>query len=483
MPDKQAFHIAGLLLAFVAIGFLLFMWPVTAIVLLGLLAAAFLFAQPAARRLAVIGLVLVPTAGFLRTASSMNNSLQLGQAIESGTVENQIAGTLLFAVGIIFLMNRRKDCSRLNLLPWIGAFIAFAFASTLWSASAALTLRRSTEALFVTTFALGVATAYYGRKAGGAVELIQTICWASSLLTFAVLALSAARGEIHILDPAWRLGRRGIENQIAWCASVGFLLAWATRARKDIWRARHSIWFNLAIPAMVVLLTKSRETWLGVLTGLFVLEILKPRALKKRIAGVLAVVCVVVAFSLVPSLQQMWHRGETEEDMQTASGRTQIWEQAMPLIRSHLALGNGYGAFWTSRTVLAFSSDWSPTSLHNGYLDSVAEAGIIGLLLIVIGVCLSLANAWKLTKYPDETEIGLAAFALSVNFMVINLFGSVLEVFNYFPVTVMLIFSFFVSHRLGVLTGSNSRKQDSFVTVATVAGRSEVYRWTGSPSL
>jgi O-antigen ligase len=198
---------------------------------------------------------------------------------------------------------------------------------------------------------------------------------------------------------------------------------------------------------------------------------------------VMAVVGLVGIFAVIPPLQHMWDRGETEEDMETASGRTQIWEQAMPLIRSHLLLGNGYGAFWTSRTVLVFSGDWSPTSLHNGYLDSVAEAGLLGILLIVIGVCVSLMNAWKLMKFPHEGEIGLALLVLTVNFIVINLFGSVLEVFNYFPVTVMLILSFFVCHRLGVWAGNNSREAGSFVPAARVANRSDVYHWSRSPSL
>jgi O-antigen ligase len=483
MPDRQTLFVTGLLLGFVTLGLLLFMVPMTSIVLLGLLAAGIVLFQPAARRAAVIGLVLVPTYGFLYATSSKNNAQQLGQTIESGSLLNKIAGTLLLAIGVFFLVRGRKKIGGLNLLPWIGGFIAFAYVSCLWSASAPLSLRRATEALFVTVFALGVATNYYSRKADGAVELIRTICWASSLLVFAVLVVSAAHGDLHIADPAWRLGRTGIENQIAWCASVGLLAAWTTRARKDIWPAKQALWFNLAIPALVVLLTKSRETWLGVLAGFFVLEFLKPRALKTKIAGVMAIAGLVAIFAVIPPLQHMWDRGETEEDMQTASGRTQIWEQAMPLIRSHLLLGNGYGAFWTSRTVLVFSGDWSPTSLHNGYLDSVAEAGLLGILLIIVGVCVSLMNAWKLMKFPRESEIGLALLVLTVNFIVINLFGSVLEVFNYFPVTVMLIYSFFVSDRIDVWAGNSSRDPGSFVPAATVARRSGMYQWTRSPAL
>ena len=235
---------------------------------------------------------------------------------------------------------------------------------------------------------------------------------------------------------------------------------------------------------MVALLTKiRRETWLGVLAALFFLEFLKPRPLKKKIYGAMAVMSIVVLFTEVPALKQMWNRGETDEDMQTASGRTQIWQQALPMIQNHLMLGHGYGAFWIGTTVLTFSADWSPTSLHNG-TGSTAEAGLIGLLLIGIGVGDASRNAWRLMKYSGQSEIALVLLALTVNFMVINLFGAVLEVFNYFPVTALLVYSFLVSHRLDSFT--RKQIQDGSSSQATgngFAGRPEEFAWAASSQL
>ena len=132
-----------------------------------------------------------------------------------------------------------KD-GRVNLIPWVGAFILFAFLSIVWSQGPSQTLRRAAEALFVAVFALGVGAIYFDRKPEGSTELIRTMCWASSLLSFAVIVVSVAHGDFHIANPAWRLGRIGIENQIGWCASVGFLAAWVTRARKDIWTGKNT---------------------------------------------------------------------------------------------------------------------------------------------------------------------------------------------------------------------------------------------------
>lgn len=485
MSGSQAIKVVAALTGFVFLGFLVFAYPMAALVILGLVAAGFAVAQPAVVRLAVIVLVLIPTSGFLRGKGTVTDAMQLAQTIEAGSMQNRIAGTLLLLTGIACLFWGRGKIGRINVLPWFAAFIAFAFLSVLWSQSPPQTLRRAAETLFVTVFALGVGAVYYDRKPEGATELIRTMCWVSSLVTGAVLVLSVARGDFHIADPSWRLGRVGIENQIGWCGSVGFLVAWTTRMRKDIWARKEFLWFNLAIPGLVVLLTKSRETWLGVLAGIFFLEFLKPHSMKKKLYGAIGVASVVALFALTPALRQMWDRGETQEDMETASGRTQIWQKAIPLIRSHLLLGHGYGAFWTGGTVLAFSGDWSPTSLHNGYLDSTAEAGLIGLLLIGIGVAVSTRDAWRVTKYPGEAEIGLVLLVLTVNFMVINLFGAVLEVFNYPPVTMLLLYSFFVSHRYYVLSASPSHSRASLAHApATGSGdRSDGYAWaTGSLS-
>ncbi|MGH9704408.1 MAG: O-antigen ligase family protein, partial [Candidatus Acidiferrales bacterium] len=484
MPESKPIKRIAAFVGFVLLGFVVVYSPQAAILTAGLILAAVAFTRPAVLKLAIVGVVLVPTIGFLRSSEAVTNALQLAQSIESGSMVNRLAGTTLLAVGVALLFWGRHRIGRINLIPWVGGFIAFAFLSFVWSQGPAQTLRRAAEALFVAVFALGVGAVYYDRKPEASTELIRTMCWASSLLSFAVLVLSVARGDFHIANPAWRLGRIGIENQIAWCASVGFLGAWTTRTRKDIWTSKTFLWFNLAIPGLTVLLTKSRETWLGVLAAVFFLEILKPRAFKKKLYGAMAVISAVVLFTQVPALKQMWNRGETEEDMETASGRTQIWQQAIPMIQSHLFLGHGYGAFWIGTTVLTFSSDWSPTSLHNGYLDSTAEAGLVGLFLIGIGVWVSSMNAWKLMKYPGQAEVALVLLSLTVNFMVINLFGAVLEVFNYFPVTALLVYSFFVSHRLETLARIAEQNRLKIEARTTgLADPSEELAWAASSRL
>ncbi|MGH9702192.1 MAG: hypothetical protein ACRD4K_02360, partial [Candidatus Acidiferrales bacterium] len=73
---------------------------------------------------------------------------------------------------------------------------------------------------------------------------------------------------------------------------------------------------------------------------------------------------------------------------------------------------------------------------------------------------------------------------LTVNFMVINLFGAVLEVFNYFPVTALLVYSFFVSHRLETLARIEEQNRSKIEARTTgPADPSEELAWAASSRL
>ena len=414
----------------------------------GALGLAAVAARPALLRFAVMALVLTPTFSLVRTTSGALAASQLAQSIESGSTMNRSAATILFVTGLLCIGLRFREIRQVNLLPWAGLFLALVFASVAWSDSSALTVRRSVEALFIIVFALGAGGVYLANRADGAAQTIRMICWASSLLSFAILAAFAIRGEIHLMSASWRLGHEGTENQVGWMASVGLLLAWVTSKRRDIWPRRAALRFNLLVPVLVVLLTKSREVWLGVLAGIAVMKLAEGRSLRKGIAKLALFAAVIGVLAATPVVQNLWARGATEEDLQSASGRTQLWEAAWPLIRGNLLAGHGMGAFWTPATVVALSTHWSPTSLHNGYLDTVAELGLIGMLVLMLTGAFAARNALRLMKRPQDREVGLAALVLYTCLVVVNAFGSVLEVFNYFPVTATLVLTFFVSRRL-----------------------------------
>ncbi len=72
----------------------------------------------------------------------------------------------------------------------------------------------------------------------------------------------------------------------------------------------------------------------------------------------------------------------------TFTGRIDIWAFAIPQATSHLLFGHGIGAFWNTE-VLRYGSEqntmWAGQAehAHNGYLDSVLQMGLPGLILML----------------------------------------------------------------------------------------------------
>src|SRR5947209_1669297 len=285
-------HLA-LLACFAAVGVLAAFSPLAAAAVLGAAMALPVFlARPQLWRLVVMGLVLAPTMGLVRGSGangSATAAVAVSDAIESGSLMNKAAATLLFAVGLWCIGTRWGALRRINLIPWFGLFLALVFASLAWSESPPLTLRRGVEAGFIVVFALGAGGVYFARRPQGHAEIVRAICWASCLMTLGILCAFLARGEMHPADSAWRLGHEGTENQVAWVAVVGLLIAWVTRRRPDIWPRRAVLRLQLAVTGLGVLLTKSREVWLGVLAAVVVAELVQSRLRGKRITGLVLV--------------------------------------------------------------------------------------------------------------------------------------------------------------------------------------------------
>lgn len=62
------------------------------------------------------------------------------------------------------------------------------------------------------------------------------------------------------------------------------------------------------------------------------------------------------------------------------TGRTEVWEQLIPVAMSRPLLGHGFGGFWTTYARVDFKISGS----HNGYLDLILEMGFVGFLICAI---------------------------------------------------------------------------------------------------
>ncbi len=79
------------------------------------------------------------------------------------------------------------------------------------------------------------------------------------------------------------------------------------------------------------------------------------------------------------------------------TGRTVLWDFGMRQVEATPILGVGYKAFWeTPVTSGAYLRHWMGQDLwtfHNNYVDVLVALGALGLIVFVIGIVVSLANA------------------------------------------------------------------------------------------
>jgi exopolysaccharide production protein ExoQ len=71
----------------------------------------------------------------------------------------------------------------------------------------------------------------------------------------------------------------------------------------------------------------------------------------------------------------------------TLTGRTQLWQYVLARWEESPYLGQGFGALWqvgpeTGEYLRRAHVDWVMNEAHNGYLDVLAQIGIIGVLVL-----------------------------------------------------------------------------------------------------
>ena len=428
--------------------------------LLLLLAAACWFrivGVPSLPTLAVIALVFIPLAGLFigRPEGLQVDAAMVAESIESGNLGNRIAFPLLLALSLYFVFKRPVDVLRINLTPWIIFYLLFLCLSVLWSWEPWLTLRRVVVPVCVVGFAFGIGAVYYGTKLEGHVALTRTVVWASSIAALGVLTACILQGDLGVTDPLWRLGNEGVENQTAWVFGVGLLMLWATWSRADMWPTRTEKLLHVSLLTVTLLLTKSRTTLLAVFLGIATIEWLKPRLGRQRLlhlGGLLMCLATgALLLMLTPAYDMILARGN-DESIDTFSGRLPLWESLWSVLSEHLWVGLGFGAFWSPKIVQAFASHWTPTATHNGYLELIADVGVIGLAASFLIAGLSIRNGFRLLKYPAYREIGIALVALITASMVVSLGMSwYLERFQEYPSIVILGLSMYVAHRVSLL--------------------------------
>lgn len=297
---------------------------------------------------------------------------------------------------IIFLFGIYRILRLANLamrMPVLVLLIAFVAASTLWSIDDNLTLRRAIALGMTTVFGLYLAVRYNWRELLALFGFVWLIlCVGSFVVSLAVPSL----GVDSVEHPgAWKglwFQKNALGGHMARASFLfGFLAITQIEFRK-FWLA------GLGMSIMLVLLSTSATSLLGMLLGFMVLGI----GWFMRIGPVFSLtafwgmVTFGSAFGYILITDPGLILGLIGRDA-TLTGRTDIWEVLLQLIRERSERGYGYGAFWSEGSAPALYvreiTQWNVPTAHNGWLEVWLGIGFWGLSIYTVSFILMSARA------------------------------------------------------------------------------------------
>jgi O-antigen ligase len=88
----------------------------------------------------------------------------------------------------------------------------------------------------------------------------------------------------------------------------------------------------------------------------------------------------------------------------TLSDRTYLWRDVVRIGLEDPIIGKGYGGFWVKSVYdkLSPEVDNLPAEAHNGYLETFANLGLVGLALLLWAIGQAIRNALRLVSFDFE---------------------------------------------------------------------------------
>jgi len=227
---------------------------------------------------------------------------------------------------------------------------------------------------------------------------------------------------------------------------------------KQIWRRIGYVIIILA-NSYCLLYSFSRGAYVSFLAGLLFIGIVRSRKLIVLLLALLLCWEFIVPFSVVERIKGTYEIQQERTDTVTVgdtelvtAGRTQLWTMALEHFFKNPILGTGFNTY----------SKLTGWDTHNVYLKTMAEQGIIGLLIYLGLYFMALKSGWRLYRNADEQLLkafGFGFLAAVVGSIISNLFG---DRWIYLQIGGLYwIFWALVDQENGRIDLNNEKKKDS----------------------
>jgi exopolysaccharide production protein ExoQ len=354
----------------------------------------------------------VPTIWLLVTASK---PLGVWFQLKNSDLDQASPLDLVFQVGLmlaaIAILNaRRFDWSgavREN--KWLMALIAFMLLSTLWSDLPAQTLRRSAKELLAVLLAFVVLSEPSPRRA--LESILRRATYVLIPLSPILIKYFPQYGRLYTPWSGAQMwtGVANHKNSLAQiCIISAAFLIWSLVRRRQghnpaQWK--YQTHAEIILLALCFWLLGGPDKWIfysatsvyALTAGLlFYVALALAKKIKLRLPAILpvmiiALIIIVGTVSVFTSGSSLTGFASAARRDTTLTGRTQVWDSLVPVVKQSPWIGKGFGVFWTNERRNLFQI----ANAHNGYLEVLLGVGFIGLALLAAFLISSVRKAHR----------------------------------------------------------------------------------------
>jgi len=254
-----------------------------------------------------------------------------------------------------------------------------------------------------------------------------------SVLALVFLAHSGTRlGDDDLLHP----------NSVGNYTGVALLCCFylVLRAARRSWE--RLFWMGTGMVWLVTLLRSGSKTALGAFViACFMYFLRSRRPGWQKVAATVAV--LGVALVAVPLVLNRMYESEGRSRVESFSGRTELWQQTLDMIRDRPIQGYGFLSF-RDYGPQPFS-DIRVVHAHDEWLNLWFTLGLVGVVLAAASYFAFFLQARRAARWPGTA----AQAALAISLLAFALVRGITEAANgfVFPMGIMLLFLFWMSER------------------------------------
>jgi exopolysaccharide production protein ExoQ len=335
---------------------------------------------------------------------------------------------LLFRTGLLFLAfavigwSLSTVVTAMRLEPLIPMFIAWVFASSLWSTNVGETFRQAGYLGIVVLFGYWLAIRF---SLSDIIGLAATaMAWVVVLQIFFIVTLPTY-GDSAV---GW-VGTMGNKNSFGrLMALISLLFVLAARTQ----RRRRALWWGFAASAVVLTLGSGSKTGLVAVLGMptMALVITAFRA-RRTLYGAIAITMVmgtglVTWFGVVNRPQIAAALGKNPR----LTGRTELWSELVPELSRRPLQGFGYYGYWTGWNGPSADAmkrlGWVAGHAHNAFFQITLDLGLVGFaLMLALTVRLIVRGARVVRWYTGAIGLFPLLFATMTVLVSITEYGIV----------------------------------------------------------